>query len=74
MLLFRSEEHVDRWCVQQGVGRGESFSVEQCWGLASAWYHDRLSADWRRRTVDEAEALFASLGLRSDFWRLRAPG
>jgi hypothetical protein len=71
MLLFRSEEHVDRWCVQRGVSRGERFSLEQCWALAQAWYHNRLEADWRRRTPDEAEALFASLGLRSDFWRLR---
>jgi hypothetical protein len=44
--------------------------MQQLWGLASVWYHDRLSADWRRRTPPEAEEVFASLGLRGDFWQL----
>jgi hypothetical protein len=45
-------------------------SVEQAWKLADAWYRDRFSPDWRRRTVDEAHELFRSLGMTSDFWRL----
>jgi hypothetical protein len=75
MLLFRSEEHVDRWCAAQGLGRGAVFSLEQCWGLARAWYENRLEPNWRRHTIDEAEALFANLGLTGEFWRLapRAP-
>jgi hypothetical protein len=44
--------------------------MEQAWKLADAWYRDRLSSDWRRRTVDEAHELFRSLGLTSEFWRL----
>ncbi len=44
---------------------------DTAWRLACAWYgDDRRSPDWRRRTVDESEALFAELGLTSDFWRL----
>jgi len=43
--------------------------VEQAWRLADSWYRDRLSPDWRLRTVDEAHDLFSSLGLVSDFWR-----
>ena len=70
MLAFRSEEHVTRWCEQRRSGRGEVFSIEQTWGLGRAWYEDKLSPTWRRRTADEAEGLFASLGLTSDFWRL----
>jgi hypothetical protein len=70
MLLFRSEEHVERWTERSPAGRGETFSLEQGWRLADAWYADRLSPDWRRRTAEEAEALFADIGLTGDFWRL----
>ena len=70
MLLFRSEEHLQRWLDQHGYGRGAVMSLSQIWGLAQAWYTDRLSADWRRRTPEEAEAVFESLGLTGDFWRL----
>jgi hypothetical protein len=70
MLLFRSEEHVERWLDERGYERGEVLSLEQVWGLADAWYRDKLSPDWRRHTPDEAEAIFESLGLTGDFWRL----
>jgi hypothetical protein len=72
MLAFRSEEHVERWCETRGLERGAVFPLETCWRLADAWYADRLAPDWRRRTPDEAEALFAKLGLEGDFWRLHA--
>jgi hypothetical protein len=71
MLLFRSEEHVDRW-HDRGTDRGAVFSVEQLWGLARSWYEDRMAADWRRRTPEEAEELFRSLGLTGPFWKLRS--
>jgi len=69
MLIFRSEEHIDRWCMTWRLARGATLSVEQAWRLAHAWYRDRMSPGWRRRTVDEAHALFRSLELTSDFWR-----
>jgi Alkylmercury lyase len=72
MLLFRSEEHVDRWCQLWGQPRGEIFSAPQAWRLAQQWYQaDRRDPRWRRKTVDEAEATFAQLGFTSEFWRLR---
>ncbi len=72
MLLFRSEEHVDRWLETWHLPRGGVLSLEQAWGLASAWYGaDRREPGWRRKTVDEAESLFAALGLNSPFWKLR---
>ena len=74
MLLFRDEEHVATWLKQWRMSRGEVLSLEECWHLAQAWYgEDRREPGWRRRTVDEAEALFAQLGFRSPFWRLH-PG
>jgi Alkylmercury lyase len=71
MLAFRSEEHVNRWREQRCVAPGAVFSPEQMWRLAEAWYKDRLSPDWRRKTADEAEAVFAEIGLVGPFWQLR---
>jgi hypothetical protein len=72
MLFFRSEEHVTRWCKAWHFERGGVLSLETGWKLAHAWYSpDRREENWRRRTVDEAEALFAQLGLTSPFWSLR---
>lgn len=70
MLAFRSEAHVDRWCERTGLEKGAAFPLETVWRLALAWYRDRLSPDWRRRTPDEAQAVFDDLGLTSGFWRL----
>jgi hypothetical protein len=71
MLLFRSEEHIDRWCQAWKQPRGATLSIEQAWRLAQAWYGpDRRDPAWRRKTAPEAEALFDSLGLAGDFWRL----
>ena len=71
MLLFRDEEHVDRWCEARELVRGALVSPEQAWRLAQGWYGDKLSPDWRRHTVDEAEELLASIGLTGAFWNLR---
>jgi hypothetical protein len=71
MLAFRSEAHVDCRLDQRGVAKGAVFSLGQQWRLADAWYRDRLSPDWRRRTIEEAEGVFTDLGLKGDFWRLR---
>ena len=70
MLIFRSEEHIEKWCSAWRLPRGAVLSLEQAWTLADSWYRDRLSPDWRRRTLDEAHELFRSLALTSEFWRL----
>lgn len=70
MRLFRSEEHVERAVAAQGIPRGATFSIDQCWKLARDWFADRLSPDWRRRTIEEAHEIFAGAGLTGDFWRL----
>lgn len=72
MLLFRSEEHVDHWCQQWKLPRGALLSLEQGWRLAQAWYGpDRREPAWRRKTIEETEALLRELGLISPFWNLR---
>jgi len=49
---------------------GELLPLDHGLALARAWYSDRLDPAWRRRTPAEAEAIFAGVGLRSEFWRL----
>jgi hypothetical protein len=72
MLLFRSEEHIDRWCATWRLPKGAVLTLEQGWKLASVWYgEDRRDPAWRRRTLDETEAVFAELGLTAEFWNLR---
>ena len=68
MLLFRSEQHVERWCRQWNRERGEVFSPEQGWRLGQEWYGNRLDPNWRALSHREAEALFRRVGLTSDFW------
>lgn len=71
MLLFRSEEHARSWRDARGFPDARTLSLETAWRLARAWYSRKLEPDWRRHSVEEAEALFADLRLSGDFWRLR---
>jgi hypothetical protein len=72
MLLFRDEEHVRRWCHQWRLPVGAILTVDTAWRLAQAWFGaDRGDPAWARPTPTEVEALFASLGLTDDFWKIR---
>ena len=72
MRLFRSEEHIERWRTARDLSPGGTMTPEQCWRLAQAWYADKLSPDWRRKSLDEAEATLAAIGLTDPFWNLRS--
>ena len=72
MLLFRSEQHVDRWCEQWNRPCGATMTLNQGWRLAKEWYDDRLSAGWRPKTEAEAQAALTRIGLVGEFWRLSA--
>src|SRR6266699_760199 len=49
MLLFRSEQHVNRWCKQWNRPRGGVLGLQQGWRVAKEWYSDRLSQKAYRR-------------------------
>jgi hypothetical protein len=68
MLLFRSEEHVDRWCAARALPKRPLVSIEQLWGLAVAWYANRLTPDARRPMGAEIRGIFDGLGLTDPFW------
>ena len=50
---------------------GGILSLDTAWQLAKAWYHDRLDPAWQRKTLEEAQALFAELGMTGSFWELK---
>jgi len=52
------------------VTRGALMTIPQAWDLSQKWYGNRLEPDFRRPTIDEAHAIFASVGLNGPFWRL----
>jgi hypothetical protein len=70
MLLFRSEEHLERWLADGRRPRGGRLTLAQQWRLAGAWFAGRDLPEWRRRSAAEAGELFASVGLTGDFWHL----
>jgi hypothetical protein len=45
-------------------------SLAQAWALSQSWYGNRLNADFRRPTPDEARRIFAAMGLRGAFWKI----
>ena len=73
MLLFRSEDHVDNWCVKRHITRGAVFTPEQMWKVAVPWHGERLGRDWRRYTPNEAQAVFDRAALTGAFWQFPKP-
>jgi hypothetical protein len=70
MLLFRSEEEIDRWSAATGFPRGEAIAVGTLERLAGRWYGDRLAPVWTPHTVEASQAILFEFGLTSEFWRL----
>jgi hypothetical protein len=68
MLLFRSEETVNRWCEARDLPRRPLISLDQLWQLALAWYANRLTVESRRPGPNEMVEVFASIGLTGPFW------
>jgi hypothetical protein len=68
MLLFRSEEHVERWCRARDVPRRPVVSLDKLWVLAVAWYDNRLTEDSRRPGPEEMRDIFDALDLTGPFW------
>jgi len=69
MLLFRSEEHVERWCRTRSLPKRPLVSLDQLWELSVAWYSNRLTPEARRPVGAEIREIFDRLGLTDPFWR-----
>lgn len=70
MLLFRSEEAIDRWCATTGEPRGAAVSLQRVWELSQLWYGNRMDPAYRGRSAEQVRAIFSQVGLTSEFWRV----
>ncbi|MCA9947183.1 MAG: hypothetical protein KC449_27075 [Anaerolineales bacterium] len=70
MLLFRSEENIEAWCLRRKMPFGQVLTLPQVWHLSQLWYADRLSPQFNGRSAAEVESIFHQVGLSSSFWRL----
>jgi hypothetical protein len=70
MLFFRSEDELQKWLHSRRAERGEVFSIQQLWELSQRWYVNRMSPDFRGRTVEQVQEIFREFGLTSWFWQL----
>jgi len=43
MLLFRSEESVEKWCAERSLPVNPMITLDQLWEMAQAWYSNRLT-------------------------------
>jgi hypothetical protein len=68
MLVFRSEDHLDRWLA--GRVPGATIPIGKLAELARAWWWDRLDPDWQPHTREQNQAILDGIGLTDDFWRL----
>jgi hypothetical protein len=69
-MLFRSEEHVARWCAERRIPSGATVPLDQMWRMTRPWYGDRLDEYWQPKTPDVIERLLSEAGLTGEFWRM----
>jgi len=70
MLLFRSEEWIDKWCQRNNLKRGEVLTLQQVWDLSKPWYGNRLALDYYGRSPEQVREIFKQAGLTSKFWNV----
>ena len=70
MLLFQSEEWIDKWCKRNHLEPGEVLTISHVWELSKLWYDNRLSPDYHGRSIEQAQEIFKQTGLLSNFWHV----
>ena len=72
MLLFRSEDTVQKWCEKNSTPVRPLLKMDQLWYLAVEWYENRITVDSRRPAPDEMVGIFSANGLHGPFWDPKA--
>lgn len=72
MLFFKDANHVAEWSKRHRIPHGDVQPVEKVLELAKRWYGGHLKPDWTKKSVNEARAIFAELGLTHPIWSLPA--
>jgi len=71
MLLFQSEEWIDKWCQRNNLEHGEVLTLHQVWELSKLWYGNRISMEYHGRSTEQVAEIFKQVGLTSDFWHVK---
>jgi hypothetical protein len=74
MLLFRDEQQVNEWSARHRIPRGDVRPVAKVLELAKRWYEEHLRPDWTKKSMEEAAAIFADVGLTHPVWHLPLEG
>jgi hypothetical protein len=69
MLFFQSEEMLQKWLASNKAERGAVLSIPQLWELSQRWYENRMSPEYRGRSVEQVQQIFEEVGLTSEFWQ-----
>jgi hypothetical protein len=67
---FHNEPDIDDWCARHGYHKGAVVPLAQLDALARRWYGTHLSLDWQKWSSAQAQAIFSSVGLTGEHWRL----
>lgn len=67
---FHSEADINDWCERHDLPRGAVVPLPRMWSFAADWYGDYLRKPWRKRSLDEAKAMFAKHEFEGEFWQL----
>lgn len=70
ILFFSSESQIDEWAARHGRPKGAILKMPAALQLAQRWFGDYARPDWRRKTPEQAEAIFRELGLDRRFWNI----
>lgn len=71
MLIFNDETQLDEWCNRHNIVKGEVHSLSKVWELAKLWYSNYLDESWTRKSPEDAETIFKTVGFTSEFWKLK---
>jgi hypothetical protein len=72
MLPHKSEAALNEWCERHGFERGSFLCAEKCWELSRKWYGDYLHPEWNRKSPEEVNRFFESIGLDLSFQSIKS--
>lgn len=70
MLLFESEQHIDRWSDSHRIAKGDVQSITRIWEFSRVWYGNHLNPEWKKWTAEEAQHIFDRFELRGPIWKI----
>ncbi|EXJ70364.1 uncharacterized protein A1O5_06432 [Cladophialophora psammophila CBS 110553] len=66
--ICTSELEAQNFHAKHGLHYGDVISLDKLWELSKAWYSDKATYDYERKTPQEAKKLFEDLGLDLRYW------